>query len=263
MEWRAVVYPGIKENRYLCDENGNIKSIYHHGKIMKTHLDKGYKIISLVFREGKHKNVPVHRIVCYTFNGYPPKDMAEPSVNHKDYNTLNNNFSNLEWMEWKENARMRKNLPSCERSGHATMDNKTARKIIFELANSDINENEIAQKYGINSQVVSQIATGKTWRELSEPYLDDIFEHNRHRKTKMAITLFGITKSKAEWCRIFCICDDTVLKRERELGCTTESAIITPKMTSHEWKNGGYSHEECEKRFKEVMNNEKDNRKEF
>jgi len=61
-------------------------------------------------------------------------------------------------MEWKKNARARKNLPSCERSGHATMDNKTARKIIFD---------------------------------------------------------------------------------------------------------GGYSHEECEKRFKEVMNNEKDNRKEF
>jgi len=69
-------------------------------------------------------------------------------------------------MEWKKNARARKNLPSCERSGHATMDNKTARKIIFELANSNINENELAQKYGINSQVVSQIATGKTWREL-------------------------------------------------------------------------------------------------
>lgn len=255
MEWRAVVYPGIKANRYLCDEDGNIKSLYHHGKIMKPHIVKGYKIISFVFEDGKHKNVPIHRIVCYTFNGCPPEGMKEPSVNHKDYNTLNNNYHNLEWMEWKENARTRKNLPSCERAGNATMDNLTAIKIITELANSDVSEVELGQKYGISCLVVSQIARGRTWRELSEPYLNDIYKHNVNRKCKRAITLFGITKSKAEWCRIFKIHPDAVARRERFLGCTTESAIITPKMISHEWKDGGYTHEQCEKRFKEVMNN--------
>lgn len=255
MEWRAVVYPGIKANRYLCDEEGNIKSLYHHGKVMKTHNVKGYKIISLAFEGKKYKNVPVHRVVCYTFNGYPPHDMKEPSVNHKDYNTQNNDYHNLEWMEWKENARTRKNLPACERAGNASMDNKTAMKIIYDLATTDDPEVEIAKRYGIDKQVVGQIAVGRTWRELSEPYLDDISKHNKVRKGKNHITLFGIKKSKAEWCRIFNIHPDTVSKRERFLGCTTESAIITPKMISHEWKDGGYTHEQCEKRFKEVMNN--------
>jgi len=255
MEWRAVVYPGIKANRYLCDENGNIKSLYHHGKIMKPHIVKGYKIISLAFEGRKYRNVPVHRVVCYTFNGCPPHDMKEPSVNHKDFNTLNNNYKNLEWMEWKKNAVNRIHLPSCENSGHATMDNVTAMKVIHDLATSDEPEVNIAEKYGIKRTVVSRIANGRTWRELSEPYLNDILSHNKVRKGKSQIILFGIKKSKAEWCRIFKIHPDTVSKRERFLGCTTESAIITPKMLSQEWKDGGYTHEQCEKRFKEVMNN--------
>lgn len=255
MEWRKVVYPDIKENRYEVSEKGDIRSLYHHGKIMKTHNVKGYKYIALRRKNGKPVTRPIHRIVCYTFNGCPPEGMKEPSVNHKDYNTQNNDYHNLEWMEWKENSVNRIHLPSCENSGHATMNNETAIKVIHDLATTDDPEVEIAKRYGIGKQVVGQIAIGRAWRELSNPFLDDIYEHNKIRKGKIHITLFGIKKSKAEWCRIFNIHPDTVTKRERYLGCTTESAIITPKMISHEWTDGGYTHEQCEKRFKEVMNN--------
>lgn len=86
MIWKPVNYPGVKTDRYLVSENGDIKSLYHHGKIMRQSLVRGYYYISLRDQDGVSKLYKVHRIVCYAFHGNPPASIEDPTVNHIDYN---------------------------------------------------------------------------------------------------------------------------------------------------------------------------------
>ena len=80
-------------------------SLRGHVRHKKTHhvlrpiVDKdGYYRMSL----GNVDNVPVHRIVCSSIYGEPPKGKTQ--VNHRDSNRQNNHFLNLEWVSPKENV---------------------------------------------------------------------------------------------------------------------------------------------------------------
>jgi hypothetical protein len=70
------------------------------GGIIKQHMhSKGYKIVPLT-RDGKTKNVFVHRIVAMAFLANPNK---LPCVNHKDEDKTNNFAENLEWCTYQYN----------------------------------------------------------------------------------------------------------------------------------------------------------------
>ena len=70
------------------------------GGILKQHMhSKGYKIVPLT-RDGKTKNVFVHRIVAMAFLANPNK---LPCVNHKDEDKTNNFAENLEWCTYQYN----------------------------------------------------------------------------------------------------------------------------------------------------------------
>lgn len=64
------------------------------GKQMKQHMHSGgYKVVALT-KDGKSKNIFVHRIVAEAF--LPNPDNL-PMVNHKDEDKTNNFLENLEW----------------------------------------------------------------------------------------------------------------------------------------------------------------------
>lgn len=70
------------------------------GGIIKQHMhSKGYKIVPLT-RDGKTKNVFVHRIVATAF--LPNPDNL-PCINHKDEDKTNNFAENLEWCTYQYN----------------------------------------------------------------------------------------------------------------------------------------------------------------
>ena len=70
------------------------------GGVIKQHMhSKGYKIVPLT-RDGKTKNVFVHRIVAMAFLANPNK---LPCVNHKDEDKTNNFVENLEWCTYQYN----------------------------------------------------------------------------------------------------------------------------------------------------------------
>lgn len=76
------------------DDNGRIYDKPLKGGVMKQHMHtKGYKIVSLT-RDGKSKNVFVHRIVAMSFL---PNPENLPCINHKDEDKTNNFVDNLEW----------------------------------------------------------------------------------------------------------------------------------------------------------------------
>lgn len=109
------VWKDIKgyEGFYQISSCGRIKSIgfikslfgkeYKHIKrdliLTPTDNGNGYLIVFLKKR-GVRKNHYVHRLVAEHFVENPK---LKKCVNHKDYNTKNNNADNLEWVTQKEN----------------------------------------------------------------------------------------------------------------------------------------------------------------
>lgn len=87
---------------YLIGNYGSIISLKKGEKhYIKPFLDsrKRYYFIALC-KNGKVKKFLVHRLVALYFCENPEN---KPVVNHKDHNTQNNNYKNLEWVTTREN----------------------------------------------------------------------------------------------------------------------------------------------------------------
>jgi len=91
-------------NRYLISTAGRLlTTAYKGGKrhsIMLPAKEKGYCKTVLKFDYG-YKGVSIHRLVAQSFI---PKPENKPQVNHIDFDGLNNNLSNLEWVTGSENT---------------------------------------------------------------------------------------------------------------------------------------------------------------
>lgn len=97
------------EGYYAISNKGNIVSLmFRNNQVCKPrikHLSptdngNGYLIIGLKV-DGNRKNFYIHRLVAEHF--LEKKDGCE-YVNHIDYNTKNNDVSNLEWCTQKDNV---------------------------------------------------------------------------------------------------------------------------------------------------------------
>ena len=99
------------EGLYQVSNYGNIKSLVKWDINKRRFIKKecylkltdngnGYLIVCLR-KNKKKKSFYVHRLVASHFVENP---FNKNVVNHKDYNTHNNNFNNLEWVTQKENV---------------------------------------------------------------------------------------------------------------------------------------------------------------
>lgn len=82
------------EGKIYSDYSGELKEISQYVD------NKGkYKLITISEKGTRYKYL-VHRLVAKAFL---PNPNNLPEVNHKDYNTKNNNVDNLEWCTTQEN----------------------------------------------------------------------------------------------------------------------------------------------------------------
>lgn len=89
---------------YQVSSYWRVKSLWNNKKrkekILKQKLNKWYPCINFSIK-WKQKWFSVHRLVALNF--IPNTDPLKLTINHKDWNKLNNHIDNLEWMTVRDN----------------------------------------------------------------------------------------------------------------------------------------------------------------
>lgn len=130
-------------------------------KIIKQHVSKcGYLAINIQTKPKRTKRY-VHRLVAMAFLN-SGKDF-EDTVNHKDYNKLNNSVDNLEIVTREENA---SNSYKQEKHGKRKLSIEDVKKIKKILLDEKITLKEIAIMFNVSSDTISDIKRGKTWKNV-------------------------------------------------------------------------------------------------
>lgn len=91
------------ENSYLVNELGAIFSL-NINKELKQCSNNGYRMVSLS-KDNKLKTKYIHRAVAEAFI---PNPENKPCINHKNHDTSDNRFQNLEWCTYTENMRFQR-----------------------------------------------------------------------------------------------------------------------------------------------------------
>lgn len=155
-DWRDI--PGF--SGYKINTFGQIKSFkrYPNGKLIKPYTDKDGYLCASLRKDGGSKAIKVHRAVALAFIPNPKK---LPQINHKNCHKKDNEVCNLEWVSNIDNQR------------HAWLnDRKTVKltvdnvKLIKQLLKEGISNTEIAKNFNVDQTLISNIKTGKIWKEV-------------------------------------------------------------------------------------------------
>lgn len=199
-------------DRYVTDIN---KTQFIRGKTLKPFDNgKGYMVVSL-HKNGKRKNKYIHRLVAELFlNNYN----ENLTINHKDFNTKNNKYNNLEVVTQKENigysvkngryieSNKRKVNKQIEKAIKKVRDKET---VILNFYRNGIGINEISKKFHLKYDNVAKIIKEKMkWIivcvETNEKF-DTIKDANKkYNVTTIGDSINGRQKTSAgyHWIKI-------------------------------------------------------------
>lgn len=157
------------ENLYQISNYGRIKSLQKwdvnrgyikREKILKpTSNGKNYLIISLR-KNKKRKNFYIHRLVAEHFIENP---LNKKVINHKDYNTFNNHFENLEWVTTKENieyskCHMSKRKPRKTNTGYQYITyRKTTKKYRIVIDKKEYSFNNLQDAIKKRDEILKEV----------------------------------------------------------------------------------------------------------
>ena len=172
-EWRELKIDNFSpRGKYEISNIGRVKSFLKkaEGKILKTHLVEGYPAISFRMNTGKSSVRYIHKLVAQHFieNDYEKKQ----KVIHLDYNKLNNECSNLKWVNKEElDKHLAKNPNKKIIFGqrHFTKLNETQvirlKKRIFD-PNRKTRLKLLAKEFGISEMQLYRIKRGENWANV-------------------------------------------------------------------------------------------------
>lgn len=151
---------------YLVSSNGIIWSI-KRGELKQRISDDGYAEVTMGIGKQRCSRIKVHRIVAMTFI---PNPENKPEVNHKDFNRLNNDVSNLEWVTHQENitksaeAGRYNGALAGEKNGRANLTWDIVRKV---RKDAELNKTvlQISRARNIPPTTVYNIIHNITWKE--------------------------------------------------------------------------------------------------
>lgn len=162
-EWKEIDFTN---GQYIISNKGRIKRkkkfggfketlLNNHPKQPKIKRNKPYMMISI-----NKKTYSVHRLVAIAFI---PNPENKREVNHIDFDTLNNNASNLEWVTAKENKIHSREHMSLAKQGEkhpkSTMTDETALKIKIDRKVNKLKYKQLAKKYNLPEHTIANVAT--------------------------------------------------------------------------------------------------------
>lgn len=174
-EYLPIDYPGIRKGVYFINDNGtSIISTLHHKvpKKIAISLDQDGYCKTMLQHEFSDKSilVHIHKLVMYTHKILPPKNMIDPTIDHIDGNKINNDISNLRWLERRDNSYLCTKRVSTkgECNGDCEITEEMAKSVIQDLIEDDSNPINIARKYNIPYSIVYSIKRKTSWTHLTE-----------------------------------------------------------------------------------------------
>lgn len=178
--WKDIIW---YEWQYQISNLWNVKSFKKwndwNERILKPWYNKNYLFVYL-----NKKNFTIHRLVAITFI-HNPNNL--PQVNHKDWNKLNNNVSNLEWCTASENVKHAYNTWLNKITNNNILKNNHPFKWLFGRNNI---HSKVINQYDLNWNYI------KTWHS----WADIIRELNIN---KSCLALVASWKRKTTWWFIF------------------------------------------------------------
>lgn len=172
-EWRSIEgYDGF----YDVSNYGRVRS-WRAGngsgkrrglpKMMSQKIDRyGYPHIG-IRKNHKKKFFTIHRLVAIAFI---PKPKGKDHVNHKDNDTTNNFYLNLEWCTPKENTGHGVLYGNIEFIGEGSPNSKLTKKEVLEIRSlyrdGTYTQKELGKIYGVSGGHIGQIVNRKSWSHV-------------------------------------------------------------------------------------------------
>lgn len=208
-KWRAVKG---EEGRYEVSNRGRIRSVDHEsqafhrgvtpyvrkvkGRILKCYLSKGY----VRWSPGGARHESVHRTVAAAFLG----SIDGRDINHIDFNTKNNDVSNLEIVTRAQNTQH--NVVNnrhvfgerCHKSRH------TAEQVMAALDMYEQGEklSSVSQKTGVSMGVIQRAANRDAWRHLGQSDVSGSRRRRKEQSVRQCVEMVASGVSRIEACRM-------------------------------------------------------------
>ena len=155
----------------MVSEDGQIWSNYKKGFLIPRKDKDGYLSIHLSGGDREHrKDFRIATLVAIFYIGWPPTNLKDPTINHKDGNKLNNHYLNLEWIERGQNSSIRQNKGEGATNHEAKLTETQVKEICDLLVNTDISFSELQEKYNISKSAISSIRNKRSWKTITENY---------------------------------------------------------------------------------------------
>jgi len=171
--WKDVVgYEGV----YQVSSLGRVKRVAGGmgatpGRILKPHRRPDGYLTANLCRDGKPKQVRIHRLVAERFLGPAPSPRHE--VNHKNGDKTDNRVENLEWVTRSENhthAYRQLGRQAAPTKGEASNLSKLTRRDVVEIrklwATGKYTLAELGEMFGVSKSNISMIVNRKTWQHV-------------------------------------------------------------------------------------------------
>lgn len=165
-EFFEIIEYNIIRDEYFASRSGLIycKSL---NRLLHASPDSdGYLQVNLHTYNGR-KKMPVAKVILTTFDGLPPDDMVDPTVEHKDNNRKNNNIQNLIWLERYENSSQRKGKPIGVNNPNSKLTESEVKQICTMLQSENKTLKQIGAEFSVSKDTIRDIKNKRTWRHIT------------------------------------------------------------------------------------------------
>ncbi|MDR6301265.1 HNH endonuclease [Mesonia maritima] len=173
-EWRFYYEDNWEKGYELALSNkGRVMNYVKskNGSILKGSQINGYKVVNTRLKSDKRQNFYVHKLIAKAFLDKPEDAIF---VIHKNYDKLDNNLSNLAWVnrkQWEDHQNKNPKVIAKRTSGQRTYTKLTyAEATILKRKLLDPNRRTrlkvLAKQFGVSEMQLHRIKTGENWGDI-------------------------------------------------------------------------------------------------